>query len=213
MVAQNYDTEFQTLRENKEVIADIDRFRNSFDRKPDKSLTFTMTMSAAAHMSMMGNNSGQHQMMGGGMMNNSEMMMNDNDPIEWEDTMAMMNAQSTTDSIKWKMVDDETKKENDKVDNWKFTVGDQVKIKIYNDPNSMHPMQHPFHLHGQRFLVLSENGIKNDNLVWKDTVLVPKGATIEILVDMQNPGKWMAHCHIAEHLSSGMMLPFEVIRP
>ncbi len=71
-------------------------------------------------------------------------------------------------------------------------------------------MQHPIHLHGQRFLVLSENGILNDNLVWKDTVLVPIGSTIEILVDVTNPGEWMMHCHIAEHLESGMMTSLEV---
>ena len=29
-------------------------------------------------------------------------------------------------------------------------VGDKIKIKIFNDPTSMHPMQHPIHLHGQR---------------------------------------------------------------
>ena len=52
--------------------------------------------------------------------------------------------------------------------------------------------------------------VQNDNLVWKDSVLVPTGREIEILVDITNPGKWMAHCHIAEHLESGMMLVFEV---
>ena len=123
--------------------------------------------------------------------------------------MSMMNAMSTTDSVKWKIVDDETKKENDEID-WQFKVGEQVKIKIFNDPKSMHPMQHPIHLHGQRFLVLSTDGVRNSNLVWKDTALVPKGATVEILVDMQNPGKWMAHCHISEHLAGDMMFPFEV---
>jgi FtsP/CotA-like multicopper oxidase with cupredoxin domain len=59
-------------------------------------------------------------------------------------------------------------------------------------------------------LILSTNGIKNDNLVWKDTTLVQKGDTVEILVDMENPGTWMAHCHIAEHLEAGMMFNFKV---
>ena len=86
---------------------------------------------------------------------------------------------------------------------WMFKVGDKVKIKIFNDPKSMHPMQHPFHIHGQKFLVLSTNGVKNTNMVWKDTTLIQKGDTVEILVDMENPGMWMAHCHIAEHLESG----------
>lgn len=72
-------------------------------------------------------------------------------------------------------------------------------------------MQHPIHFHGQRFLVLNEDGVKNTNMVWKDTVLVKTGKTVEILLEASNVGKWMAHCHIAEHLSSGMMMGFEVI--
>jgi FtsP/CotA-like multicopper oxidase with cupredoxin domain len=30
---------------------------------------------------------------------------------------------------------------------------------------------------------------------------------------MSNPGRWMAHCHIAEHLEAGMMLSFSVVEP
>ena len=71
-------------------------------------------------------------------------------------------------------------------------------------------MQHPIHLHGQRFLVLAVNGQPNRNLVWKDTVLVPAGGAVDILLDPSNPGRWMAHCHIAEHLSAGMMAGFTV---
>jgi FtsP/CotA-like multicopper oxidase with cupredoxin domain len=71
-------------------------------------------------------------------------------------------------------------------------------------------MPHPIHLHGQRFLVLSYNDRPNPNLVWKDTVLIPVGGTVDVLVEMSNPGKWMLHCHIAEHLESGMMGVFEV---
>jgi FtsP/CotA-like multicopper oxidase with cupredoxin domain len=85
-----------------------------------------------------------------------------------------------------------------------------VKISIKNDEKGMHPMQHPIHFHGQRFVVLSRDGVVNDNLQWKDTVLIPSGQTFDILVEMSNPGEWMAHCHIAEHLESGMMFDFTV---
>ena len=71
-------------------------------------------------------------------------------------------------------------------------------------------MQHPFHVHGQRFLVLSRDGVPNENLVWKDTVLIMTGETVDLLLEMTNPGRWMAHCHIAEHLEGGMMLSYEV---
>jgi FtsP/CotA-like multicopper oxidase with cupredoxin domain len=46
--------------------------------------------------------------------------------------------------------------------------------------------------------------------VWKDTVLVCTGETVDILLDVTNPGPWMAHCHIAEHHESGMMFSFSV---
>ena len=79
--------------------------------------------------------------------------------------------------------------------------------------DSDHPMHHPFHLHGAgRFLVLARDGVAEPNLVWKDTVLVRTGQTVDILFDVTNPGLWMAHCHIAEHMQSGMMFSFTVAR-
>ena len=66
-------------------------------------------------------------------------------------------------------------------------------------------MQHPIHLHGQRFLVLSEDGILNDNLAWKDAVLVPAGKTVDILVEFSNSGSWAIHCHILEHAEAGII--------
>ncbi len=123
--------------------------------------------------------------------------------------MAMMNQMSNKQNVTWKIIDNTTRESNMMVD-WKFKQGEQIKIRIFNDPKSTHPMQHPIHFHGQRFLILAENGIKNDNLVWKDTVMIPTGQSVDILVDMSNPGDWMAHCHISSHLEGGMMLNFLV---
>ena len=90
-------------------------------------------------------------------------------------------------------------------------MGDRVKIKLVNELASDHPMHHPFHVHGAgRFLILSRDGEPDMNLVWKDTVLVRSGQTVEILLEVTNPGRWMAHCHIAEHAESGMMFSFDV---
>jgi FtsP/CotA-like multicopper oxidase with cupredoxin domain len=146
-------------------------------------------------------------MMGGGMMDGEA--EHNEDGIEWEDDMAMMNNMSNDEMIEWVIEDTDTGDRNDEID-WSFKQGDLVKISIYNDEKGQHPMQHPIHFHGQRFIVLSEDGEVNDNLQWKDTVLIPTGRTMDILVDMSNAGKWMAHCHIAEHLHSGMMFQFEV---
>ena len=215
--AVSYKSQFLTLRTNNDTIASIDPFRAYFNKKDDKSIVLTvdmgsMGMSGSHQMpnGQMMNNGGGHMMPDGMWMGNGGMRMggNDNEKIEWEDSMAMMNSMADANSIKWKIVDQETKKANGNID-WVFKVGDKVKIKIYNDPNSLHPMQHPIHFHGQRFLILSTNGVKNTNMVWKDTTLVQKGDTVEILVAMENPGMWMAHCHIAEHLESGMMFSFK----
>ena len=46
--------------------------------------------------------------------------------------------------------------------------------------------------------------------MWKDTVLIPAGMTADILVEFTNPGIWMMHCHIAEHLEVGMKMSFKV---
>mgnify|MGYP001616425936 FL=1 len=114
------------------------------------------------------------------------------------------------DSLKWKIIDTATNKENMDL-NWQFKKGDVVKIKIFNDDKSIHPMQHPIHIHGQKFLIVSTNGQANKNLVWKDTTLIQTGDTVELLIQMDNPGDWVIHCHIPEHMESGMMSEFKVI--
>jgi FtsP/CotA-like multicopper oxidase with cupredoxin domain len=58
--------------------------------------------------------------------------------------------------------------------------------------------------------VLSVNGVPNEHRVWKDTVLLPTGFAAELLLEVTNPGKWMLHCHIAEHIETGMRMVFEV---
>ena len=134
------------------------------------------------------------------------------DGIEWEDDMVEVNRLTTTANMHWKLVDPTTGAENAAID-WHFTVGDLVKIRLINEMDSDHPMHHPFHVHGAgRFLVLARDGVTEPNLVWKDTVLVRTGQTVDILFDASNPGLWMAHCHIAEHMQSGMMFSFTVDR-
>jgi FtsP/CotA-like multicopper oxidase with cupredoxin domain len=132
------------------------------------------------------------------------------DGIEWEDDMVEVNRMTTPANMRWKLVDRETGAENAAID-WRFRVGDRVKIRLLNEMAGDHPMHHPFHVHGAgRFLILSRDGVTEPNLVWKDTVLVRAGETLDILLDVTNVGRWMAHCHIAEHHESGMMFSFEV---
>jgi FtsP/CotA-like multicopper oxidase with cupredoxin domain len=124
--------------------------------------------------------------------------------------MVEVNRTTTPSNTRWKLVDRTTGAENHAID-WKFTVGDRVKIRLVNEMDSDHPMHHPFHIHGAgRFLVLSRDGVEDQNLVWTDTVLVRTAEVVDILLDVTHPGRWMAHCHIAEHHESGMMFSFDV---
>ena len=132
------------------------------------------------------------------------------DGLEWEDLMPEINKASDSTNMIWRLVDRDTGKANWEIE-WSFRVGDQVKIRLVNDMAQDHPMHHPFHIHGAgRFLVVSRGDEPESNLVWKDTVLVRAGETVDILLDVTNPGLWMAHCHIAEHNQSGMMFSFPV---
>lgn len=196
---------FLVPRVNQDYIDSLEPLRQFFTKAPDKKLDLTLAMAST--------NNGMQHMMGNGQMmgnNNQGMRMGDIKKIEWEDDMGMMNSQSTTDTLKWELVDEVTKKSNMDI-NWQFKKGEIVKIEIFNDDKSMHPMQHPIHIHGQRFLVLSTNGQPNQNLVWKDTALIQTGDRVQLLVQMDNPGEWMIHCHIPEHMESGMMSKFEVL--
>jgi FtsP/CotA-like multicopper oxidase with cupredoxin domain len=130
--------------------------------------------------------------------------------IEWEDDMVDVNRMTTPANMRWKIVDRATGAENQAIQ-WQFRVGDRVKVRLVNEMDSDHPMHHPFHVHGAgRFLILARDGEPEPNLVWKDTVLVTTGETVDILLDVTNVGRWMANCHIAEHHESGMMFSFEV---
>jgi FtsP/CotA-like multicopper oxidase with cupredoxin domain len=132
--------------------------------------------------------------------------------IEWEDTMEEVNRMTNPSNRRWVLVDRRTGKRNGAIE-WTFKVGDRAKIRLVNEMDSDHPMHHPFHIHGAgRFLVLTRNGVVEPNLVWKDTVLVRTGEVVDIMLDVSNPGLWMAHCHIAEHAESGMMFSFNVQR-
>ncbi len=216
---------FGTLRIDPELAAEHQRIQRDLDRPPDKVLAFVSKMSMD-HMSMPMDDMSMDAMSmpeeGAG---ESEPLTEASsaasteahehahgDALEWEDTMLEMNRASNPTNMIWQLVDQETGAVNHAID-WAFTVGDRVKIRLVNPPDQDHPMHHPFHIHGAgRFLLLSRDGEPEANLVWKDTVLLGAGETVDILLDVSNPGLWMAHCHIAEHTESGMMFSFNVAR-
>jgi FtsP/CotA-like multicopper oxidase with cupredoxin domain len=205
-IEHSFAPEFHHLRHNADLTAERERIEADFDRLPDKILALVGEMPGMAH-----HGHGHHEEHTTHHAHRHEMHMDapDDRGIEWEDTMPEMNAMSNPANMQWKLIDRETGEANHGIW-WSFEVGDRVKVRIVNEPHSDHPMQHPIHFHGQRFLVLNRDGERNLNLAWKDTELVRTGQTVDILVEMSNPGIWMSHCHIAEHLEGGMMFSFEV---
>jgi FtsP/CotA-like multicopper oxidase with cupredoxin domain len=203
-VVTSYAKDFATLKTHEEIKKSIDAMRTYFDKAPDKRIALQLDTGASMMQGM-----GGHMMPDGTMMGGSMMMGASPDGIEWDDANKLTGSMSNTSNVKWKITDQDSGKESMNID-WQFKVGQPVKIRIFNDPNSMHPMQHPIHFHGQQFLVLARNNRPEINFAWKDTVLVPAGETVDILLNPTNPGTWMAHCHIAEHLESGMIFNFTV---
>jgi FtsP/CotA-like multicopper oxidase with cupredoxin domain len=198
---------YGSLRTDPELAAEHRRIGHDLDREPDKVLAFVSKMSMDDMSMPMGDMSMDDMPMG-----DMAMPTDHDDGLEWEDLMPEMNRASDPSNMIWQLVDRETGAVNSAID-WAFTVGDRVKIRLVNEQDQDHPMHHPFHIHGAgRFLVLSRDGEPQPNLVWKDTVLLGAGQTVDILLDVSNPGIWMAHCHIAEHTESGMMFSFTVAR-
>jgi FtsP/CotA-like multicopper oxidase with cupredoxin domain len=64
---------------------------------------------------------------------------------------------------------------------------------------------HPIHLHGHSFRVISRNGQPTRHREWQDTVIMAPRERVEIALVADNPGDWMFHCHILEHMAAGMM--------
>lgn len=87
-------------------------------------------------------------------------------------------------------------------------VGETQVWELVNDTL----MDHPFHLHGFFFQVLSVNGKPPAFRSWEDTVNLPPRSRVRIAWKAdERVGEWMYHCHILEHHQSGMMAHFEVV--
>ncbi|MFQ5678016.1 MAG: multicopper oxidase family protein [Gemmatimonadota bacterium] len=197
-VQEEYAEEFEELRENEDVRADVEGLRDSFDRPVDRELVLSARVGALPTVVL-------------------AVMAMDTlyyPPIEWNDAMPMMNWLSTGREVRWivhEPVAGGGTAELRPAVGWRFRQHDIVKLRIRNPARGFHPMQHPIHLHGQRFLVLERDGVRQSNFVWRDTVLLPVGATVDLLVEMSNPGRWMLNCQIPEHLGSGMAITFTVL--
>jgi suppressor of ftsI len=83
-------------------------------------------------------------------------------------------------------------------------VGTLQHWRIVNATRELHPM----HIHQVHFLAYAENDKPIADPVWLDTVNVPYGGTVDVVMDFTNPvikGMSVFHCHLLNHEDKGMM--------
>lgn len=89
-----------------------------------------------------------------------------------------------------------------------FGSNSSIRIILNNPSLAAHPM----HLHGHNMYILHEglgewdgHTITNpDNPQRRDTQQIAVGGHVVWQIDMDNPGVWPYHCHIAWHVSGGL---------
>ena len=83
-------------------------------------------------------------------------------------------------------------------------VGSFQHWRVVNATGELHPM----HIHQVHFLAYAENDKPIANPVWLDTVNVPYGGTVDVIMDFSDPvirGMSVFHCHLLNHEDKGMM--------
>ncbi len=81
--------------------------------------------------------------------------------------------------------------------------GEKVLIRLVNAGTTAHP----FHTHGHSFKVVATDGnfVPEAAQITKDTIMIAPGERFDLLMEANNPGVWMVHCHIENHADNGMM--------
>lgn len=79
--------------------------------------------------------------------------------------------------------------------------------EIYNKPDMMGGMIHPFHIHGAQFKIITRDGKTppENEWGWKDSISIKPDEKVKIAIQFQHKGVYMFHCHILEHEDNGMM--------
>ena len=88
----------------------------------------------------------------------------------------------------------------------KVARGQTVAITMVNNTRWPHAM----HLHGHHFLATHSNDSEIAAPVWRDTVLMQPDEKLMIAFLADNPGKWLLHCHMVEHMAGGMITWIDV---
>ncbi len=88
----------------------------------------------------------------------------------------------------------------------RLALDDDVIVEVRN----VSPTEHPFHMHGHAFEILSRDGVPALERQVEDTVNVRIRETLRLRFRATLPGFWMTHCHILPHADGGMMTVVEV---
>lgn len=92
-------------------------------------------------------------------------------------------------------------------DSFDLQLGEVYRIRFSNQTMMFN---HPMHIHGAHFQVISENGVPVEEEIWKDTVNVLPRQYVDVAIVFDRPGEWMLHCHILDHEDGGMMTHINV---
>ncbi len=79
-----------------------------------------------------------------------------------------------------------------------INTGEKVLVRFAN----MGTQYHPFHLHGHQFLVTNIDGNPMPDGWRQNTVDIPPGQTVDVVIEGTNPGTWTFHCHIVPHVTN-----------
>ncbi len=80
--------------------------------------------------------------------------------------------------------------------------GDVLRLRLYSVS-----VETAYHLHGHDVLVTHKDGLPLDSPYWADVVDVPVGSRKDVIVRMNNPGRWINHDHIDHHTSNNGKAP------
>src|SRR6266446_6954933 len=83
-------------------------------------------------------------------------------------------------------------------------IGTLQHWRIVNATKELHPM----HIHQVHFLAYAENDKPIASPLWLDTVNVPYGGSVDVIMDFTDPvirGMSVFHCHLLNHEDKGMM--------
>ena len=78
------------------------------------------------------------------------------------------------------------------------STGDWILVHYFNEGSQIHPM----HLHQFDQVVVAKDGFPLDTPYLADTVNVAPGERYSVLVHLDQPGTWVWHCHILNHVES-----------